>query len=521
MKKIIGALAALLLAVSGVIPATADDAYLPEDAPRTGEDTIMFSVSEEGTTGLSTSVLVADRSGKGKGTGSWNCDSITDSECKIPTKADMLWGATVFGVCETASDINCVESLSIALPGEEMQEAVFVEQPSGIVIPADPKTKYPGGETPTLWSAPGAPSESGTTDYMVNLRVGGALDPKNLAKTWTFGDLSLNVIPYRVIEDPSYVAASQGGEENEDGSRHYGIGGNTSECAWTDNGRCGRQQNFVEGTKVKVAIRVSKTIGGWFRGRMKDPIINITSLNAEYNRIAVEAQAVTIQKLNYVTPREEMTSQEKKYFSESRGPTKYGAGSWYPAAYNGIFDYIAYFKKKVNDTAAGTNVVWSMGTTQSGRGSKCLSDDDRVLGIVTTNAMGFDGASPAYNKGLLSYNIGGLHFMPDGETPFEGSYDLVMRSDVARCLYGFNKAPVSATITVSGEGDKSIATSIVSEKNGWLKLAAYGFTFSNKTLKVKLTQKKTTITCVTKKKPIKTKKVTGYSPKCPTGYKKK
>jgi hypothetical protein len=63
---------------------------------------------------------------------------------------------------------------------------------------------------------------------------------------------------------------------------------------------------------------------------------------------------------------------------------------------------------------------------------------------------------------------------------------------------------------------------VVGERNGWLKLAAYGFTFSEKTIKVKITQpKKTTITCVTSTKPSKTRKVTGMNPKCPAGYSKR
>jgi hypothetical protein len=89
-------------------------------------------------------------------------------------------------------------------------------------------------------------------------------------------------------------------------------------------------------------------------------------------------------------------------------------------------------------------------------------------------------------------------------------------------LYGFSSAPVSATISVVGDGGESkTATTLVSEKNGWLKLAAYGFTFSSPTISVKLSQAKavkTTITC-TKGKLI--KKVTGVGPKCPAGYKKK
>jgi hypothetical protein len=65
---------------------------------------------------------------------------------------------------------------------------------------------------------------------------------------------------------------------------------------------------------------------------------------------------------------------------------------------------------------------------------------------------------------------------------------------------------------------------MVSERDGWLRIAAYGFGFSNPMIKVKLTQsgskgvkaKKITITC---KKGKKSKKVTGITPKCPAGYK--
>jgi hypothetical protein len=103
-----------------------------------------------------------------------------------------------------------------------------------------------------------------------------------------------------------------------------------------------------------------------------------------------------------------------------------------------------------------------------------------------------------------------------------------MRSDIARCLYGFSSAPIKAEISItSDEGEKKVATTIVNEKNGWLYLSAKGFTFSSPTINVKLSQEKVvtpvakqkvTISCVKGKT---TKKVTAVSPKCPAGYKKK
>jgi hypothetical protein len=48
---------------------------------------------------------------------------------------------------------------------------------------------------------------------------------------------------------------------------------------------------------------------------------------------------------------------------------------------------------------------------------------------------------------------------------------------------------VNASVQViSDQGEETIATTVATEKNGWIKLAAYGFTFSNKEIKVKISQ---------------------------------
>jgi hypothetical protein len=120
---------------------------------------------------------------------------------------------------------------------------------------------------------------------------------------------------------------------------------------------------------------------------------------------------------------------------------------------------------------------------------------------------------------------------------------LNLRSDVARCLYGFGSAPIQAKIEVSSsDGTPTLATTVINESDGWLKMTAGGFTFSTPQIKVKLSQevsvpapiasptptpsavakpaaaKKTSITCV-KGKTI--KKIIAVNPLCPKGYKKK
>jgi hypothetical protein len=90
---------------------------------------------------------------------------------------------------------------------------------------------------------------------------------------------------------------------------------------------------------------------------------------------------------------------------------------------------------------------------------------------------------------------------------------------------------------ISADGQAQVATVVVSQRDKWIHLGAYGFGFSSPTLKVKFTQeavveptptatptvkplvaKKTTITCVKGKS---TKKVTAVKPKCPSGFKVK
>jgi hypothetical protein len=118
-----------------------------------------------------------------------------------------------------------------------------------------------------------------------------------------------------------------------------------------------------------------------------------------------------------------------------------------------------------------------------------------------------------------------------------------MNAESAKCIYGFTDAPIQATVSISKEGGETtnIATELVSIQNGWMNLSANNFTFSDPTIRIKLTQEKAaakptptasatpsptaskvaaskiTITCI--KGKLK-KMVTGTKPVCPTGYKK-
>jgi hypothetical protein len=151
------------------------------------------------------------------------------------------------------------------------------------------------------------------------------------------------------------------------------------------------------------------------------------------------------------------------------------------------------FEDQLGDRAIGRVSVWNASLLQNTGGFLCgNSTVPRLEGLLTTNAMVFNDGLPTYEKGALSYQVGGLHYNHDG-TVFKGSYDFIMRSDTARCIYGFTKAPVQVAVTVTDvNGVQSASTSSVSESGGWLRIRARDFTFSTPTITAKITQKLST-----------------------------
>jgi hypothetical protein len=193
----------------------------------------------------------------------------------------------------------------------------------------------------------------------------------------------------------------------------------------------------------------------------------------------------------------------------------------------------------INDTATANISTWAVRSLSDGElanATSCFKNTAQLNGLVMTNASQYSAGPPTFDKasGSLEYQVAAPHYTSGGNV-FTGTYDLVMRSDVARCLYGFSKAPLNASISViDNDGVQTAATKLVSEKDGWLRIAAYGFGFSSPKIKVNLSQadtpankkvapkkttntKKTTITC---KKGKAVKKVTALKPLCPKGFKK-
>lgn len=452
------------------------------------------------------------------------CSSTKDPVCDFANSGDTRETAIttqqVLVVCQTPTNEDCLESIEISRNGEPLRKLVFegyskeITHPrDGKNFPADPSMNLPEGGNQSIWQ---------------EVVDGKASDKKYLAAyvyetyysrqtgKFVLNNVRLVIRPFKEV----------------DGFRWDSL--------WTAEGKSGILYDFDPNTAMKATIRLSSSAAGWYRARLTDPDIQISELSPTNNRVSIYGKTVSVPTFVFNKKVSELNAEELN-FANSFGYTKgvVGANPGDPM----IFPYMEYFRTIVGDKTTEQTTYWSISSTTWTSQNPCLADSKRVLGVVTTNAMGYEGTAPKFENGTLNYRVTGMHFGPDGKSLNLGTYDLLLRSDAARCLYGFSNAPVSASVSItSGDGSQNVATTVVSEKDGWLKLQAAGFTFSEKTIRLKLNQesaapttsptaeptptasavpvvaKKSTIQCV-KGKVV--KKVTAVKPKCPVGYKKK
>ena len=336
-----------------------------------------------------------------------------------------------------------------------------------------------------------------------------------------------------------------------DGSRSGGVGASYAldiserdNCIMLEAGKCLQRQDFPSNYRFGITIKVGKKLSGWFHGRIYRPVIS-TNSGTSGQIIQVDALPVVVPSILKKIPTAEISQELRSYLSQDR---QFSEGSGYMMPGNSgkdAIDQAALWLPLVKDTASKSLQYWSFRTLNTGSEGpdvqRCSSTATEISGIVTTNALTYSAGPPSYNKseGSLDYKVLAPHYTSKGDLAV-GTYDLLLKSEVARCIYGFSKAPISGSISIVSEsGQNNVATTVINEKNGWLYMSANGFSYSAPTVKIKLSQeaeviaptptptpsastkapiKAVTITCIKGKM---TKKVTAAKPKCPTGYKKK
>ena len=422
----------------------------------------------------------------------------------------------------SATVVNyCIDSLAISPSLDApLQSGTLLGYTSARTYPADALRGIPESGTPSRWKVANVLNKAGTDTYAVKLLLDGFLSA-------TSSDLF--VFQVSALVEP-YIETTNNGQSS-------------SACtSWQSGTTCGVRKDFTDGQRTQLSVRLPNTITGWLHGRLKGASVAVEKFDAKQNTLTVTAENVKVPELNTVLSAPEMEGLANPAYFRPNGRQWNSVNAGNPAA----LEWVRQLAKPLKDTATGEHTTWSFSTIPSNRGNnKCLDDKTQLLGVVMTNSLVYAPSAPDFDGTQLNYQVGGLHFQADGKTPNVGTYDLLMRSETARCLYNFTNAPLSASVSVTyaDGGEQKIATTTLNEKDGWLHLGAYGFTFSSPVLRVKLSgvpkslpksdspnstvsnnkvaspkTKNYTMTCVKGKQ---VKKVIAPKPMCPTGWKKR
>ena len=477
------------------------------------------------------------------------CDDLDD---KICTDAAGIIGYVNLTVCTDASSVACIADVwAVDSAGKKIIGKLVKSVPldyGKFTFKENVAINMPDGTGQgALWQIPGVINSAGKDTYFVSSQFMLAQPEKKAgepisARKIFLSELKTGISPveeipgqYRLIQPRDNGTARASWVNWGDTGNWYLPDG--SRCVGTDVNVCEAVREFPAGYRFGVSLRMGTKLSGWYHGRLALPDVTIKNWKTG-QEISVEAEPVRLPTLNFSVPNAEIPQKVRDIVFTDRYFGKSGDGIREARINDGsssavMVDLAAAFAPAYKDKATSTNTTWAFKAMNYGQNSsdvqKCSDNTGNVAGLVTTNALTYLPGPPTFDKESqsLTYKVASPHYEANGSLA-SGSYDLSMRSDIARCLYGFSSAPIKAEISItSDEGEKKVATTIVNEKNGWLYLSAKGFTFSSPTINVKLSQekvvapvasKKVTISCVKGKT---TKKVTAVSPKCPAGYKKK
>jgi hypothetical protein len=549
-----------------------DEGYIPPDLPLQGQVNIKFRDSSTQSVDAGAPYLAwkGNSAGWEGSEGTLLCSSTSDSTCKQDSGTFEFF--TRLSVCSSADSLDCLEGISAKKAGVEIK-GQFIE-----VFPKKINTTYisksserlPEASSGGLWKFIGLEHKGGS-DYFVDAGLRGSRTVKQ--EQFTNTAFALSIISASKAPLGVHRSGSEPNSPIDDGSASVlqkfdaktkrpflsAVGvyppyeGETLDCVMSGDSLCATRHAVPADVEFTATVRLSSSPSGWMHGRLDNPTITIESISPKPAvRLTIIGTTTRVPVIGISQTWQSLSQKLKDIYSKGGFPgTTYGCrwcsedplkntivGSPPPSGSSSIEELKAWIPA-VKDKASANINTWSIRTlskSEMNGADSCFAKSNQINGVLMTNATTYSAGPPVFKSGTLTYQVAAPHLMSDGSV-MKGQYNLVIRSEVARCIYGFSSAPVNAEVSVvNSNGEAQIATVIVGERNGWLYLKANNFEFSSPVIKVKLSQeadplatpapsasakpavKTATITCIKGKT---SKKVTAVKPKCPAGFKKK
>lgn len=463
------------------------------------------------------------------------CTSISEEPC---ASAPVVEFSAVLQPCVRPSQVDCVVEFGVLDAAGNRVSGVFQGRfPSQGLndFSSNSTVGLPEGGPAGIWTLPSTTGLA-VREHLVRAvvagerKAGGKVAFTNFAAN--ISSVSVRSIPCgrdqseldsgcRIGDVPD-LAENQGGEEgwwayvegigNRDGFDCVLAGNLDPESQTAD---CAERRALSKDATYYITIRLSQGVSGWMHGRMADPTFSYSDYSpvAGAVTLSMSGKPVSVPSIVLDMPYSDLPSNLQESYRFNGGWPKTGGGYWDPAGDAGedptdpllrtrrslpspfgqdAISELEAWLPVVNDTAVADPTQWTVRSLGYDIGPQygCPTPKNRITGIVTTNSTLYRAGTPEFDAAsqTLNYTVAAPHYMSSGEV-FRGMYSLIIRSDLARCIYRFSSAPIKATIEVVDSGSETIsAVTNVFESGGWIKLSASGFTHSTPTIKTKLTQ---------------------------------
>lgn len=471
---------------------------------------------------------------------------------------------TPIGYCRNELDTDCVADIFAEKSDGTKLEYKFVRNfpdENPYAFRGNAIANLPASGNTFLIDIPGAPHAGGTLYFVSSVLAGNRMPNESTFRT---DRLNVSITAVSLKSGNFYLPSPITDISRNGFFPSVGRAGDTQCAIQCSKTEVALGQAMDLNLKLGVKIRLNAKVTGWLNGRVSNVDSSISINSRGMQEIVVKGNPVKVPVIFGWVKKAAAPQSLKDYYGAMTAAQVNGGNGFGkcldpalpidapPGPCNPVFwesvlrgpqknlqdlKEVALWLPVLKDTAVVAPTRWNINSTDGGVIGGCSADSTKLTGIVTTNATGFVSGPPEFNRDdqALEYKVLAPHYLKDGSV-FKGTYDLAIDSQFARCIYGFTSAPISAKVSIiSNDGENQVATVVTSERDGWIHLGAYGFTFSSPTVRVKLSQStptpvavatanpipnksKKTITCLKGKL---TKVVSGVNPKCPIGYKKK
>jgi hypothetical protein len=469
-----------------------------------------------------------------EGTGGWkSCSSLGDANC---ASAPTIEFGALLQPCSTLNDLNCIVEFGVvSADGSKIPATVDRKFPAEAwnKYPADDNAGLPVGGPGALWKVP---DSAGLPVALHFVRASVVGTRETTTGKFTFSGFSASLTPVSMTTMPCQQNQEWNGyQPNPCTSGDYetsrgrpGYSGFVEGSGWSEGldcemsgnanyanstAECALRKPASLDTNYFLNVRLAQSPQGWLHGRLSESSISINEIANSNGAVTISLQGkpVRVPVIYKEMPFGDLPTQlQDKYRSNGAWPQAAGviggASNWgladgdstdptkrnrlsIPPSYgpSGIEELEAWMSP-LGDTATADRATWSIRTLRTwekSQANSCIADKTKVTGIVLTNATQYLAGAPTYNTSTnsLDYKVAAPHYMSDGNL-FKGRYELLIRSDVARCIYKFTDGPITASIEVVDSANKdSAATTRISESDGWFRMQAIGFTHSTPTIR--------------------------------------